>query len=251
MSDMANSTTGESVLNRLDRILGTFSAVDSQLSATEIARRTAIPLATVHRLCLDLARHQWLESLPGGFVIGTRLWEMSNRSSPTTKLAVRARPYLSDIHAVIGQHVQLGVLEGREVLFVDRLSGHHAPTIHGGVADRLPLHSSATGVVLLAHSSHALRNAYRASLHEDSAHSSLVCEERLEQVRGQGYCAQTGAIEPSMTGVAVPIRSQGQDVVAALGVVTDAADIAQRPAPWVQLLQVAARGIQRELRGDL
>lgn len=251
MSVMANSRTGESVLDRLDAILGTFSASDDQLSATEIARRTAIPLATAHRLCLDLTRHQWLESTPAGFVIGTRLWELSNRSSRTTKLAVQARPYLSDIHAIIGQHVQVGVIEAREVLFVDRLSGHRAPTVHGGVADRLPLHSSATGVVLLAHSSHAFRHFYREALDDHSEHRSFVCEERLEQVRREGYCAQTGAIEPSITGVAVPVRSRTKEVIAGLGVVTDAADIAQRPAPWVQLLQVAARGIQRELRGDL
>src|SRR5699024_5874287 len=116
---MANSKTGDSVLDRIDRILRILSAKE-KLSDSEIARRMDIPVATAHRLCREMVRHHWLEAGSGGYVIGNRLWEMSNRSSPTTKLAVHARPFLADIHAVIDQHVQLGVVEDCEVLFVDR-----------------------------------------------------------------------------------------------------------------------------------
>lgn len=245
---MANSPTGDSVLTRLNRVLSTFSAADSLLSAAEIARRTGLPPATAHRLCRDMAELGWLEALPAGYMVGTRLWEMTNRSAPTMKLAVRARPYLSDVHTVMGQHVQLGVIEGHEVLFVDRLSAREAPRIHGGVAGRLPLHVSATGLVLLAHASPEFRTFYRTQHQKDSP-GPIISEERLEQVRQQGYCAQTGAIEREVTGVAVPIRQRGRSVVAALGVVTDDADVARRPAPWVQMLQIAARGIQREISG--
>lgn len=245
---MANSPTGDSVLTRLDRVLSTFSAAESLLSAAEIARRTGLPPATAHRLCRDMAELGWLESLPAGYMVGTRLWEMTNRSAPTMKLAVRARPYLTDVHAVMGQHVQLGVIEGREVLFVDRLSAREAPSIHGGVAGRLPLHVSATGLVLLAHAPSEFRTFYRTQ-HQDAAGGQIISEDRLEQVRQQGYCAQTGVIEREVTGVAVPIRQRGRAVVAALGVVTDDDDVARRPAPWVQMLQIAARGIQREISG--
>lgn len=245
---MANSPTGDSVLTRLDRVLSTFSAAESLLSAAEIARRTGLPPATAHRLCRDMAELGWLESLPAGYMVGTRLWEMTNRSAPTMKLAVRARPYLTDVHAVMGQHVQLGVIEGREVLFVDRLSAREAPSIHGGVAGRLPLHVSATGLVLLAHAPSEFRTFYRTQ-HQDAAGGQIISEDRLEQVRQQGYCAQTGVIEREVTGVAVPIRQRGRAVVAALGVVTDDDDVARRHAPWVQMLQIAARGIQREISG--
>lgn len=245
---MANSKTGDSVLSRLDRVLAAFSPAEDQLSAAEIARRTAIPTATVHRLCQELARHHWLEPRPGGYVIGNRLWEMSNRASPTTKLAVRARPFLTDIHAVIGHHVQLGVVEGREVLFIDRLSAHRAPAIHGGVANRLPLHASATGIVLLAHAAPAFRQFYRdQTLPQNPDARPMISEPRLEQVRREGYCAQTGAIEEDVTGVAVPVSPRGHQAIAGLGVVTDSPEIARRPAPWVSLLQMAARGIQRQV----
>ena len=39
-----------------------------------------------------------------------------------------ALPFMEDVNAVVGNHVQLGVLEGDDVLFVERLS---ARTIEG------------------------------------------------------------------------------------------------------------------------
>lgn len=248
---MANSPTGDSLLSRLDRVLDAFSAAEAPLSAAEIARRTGLPPATAHRLCRDMALVGWLEQLPGGYMVGTRLWEMTNRSSTTTKLAMRARPYLADVHAVVGHHVQLGVIEDDEVLFIDRLSRRGAAHIHGGVAGRLPLHLSAAGIVLLAHAPSEFRQAYRDRHSTDlQGAQRILSEDRMASIRQDGYCAQTGAIEPDITGIAVPISRRGRGVIAALGVVTDDPDAAARPGPWAQMLLVAARGIQREAAGE-
>ncbi|NDK31979.1 IclR family transcriptional regulator [Nesterenkonia haasae] len=245
---MANSPTGEPLLERLDRVLDAFSAADSPLTAAEISRRTGLPPATAHRLCTDMAARGWLEALPGGYMVGARLWEITNRASTTMKLTIRARPYLSDVHAVVGHHVQLGVIEDDEVLFIDRLSGRGAPEIHGGVAGRLPLHLSATGIVLLAYAPSDRRESYRrrhaSAVAEDGV---ALTEERLEDIRRRRFCAQTGAIEPDVTGLAVPISHRNGAVMAALGVVTDDHDAATRPGTWAQMLLVAARGIQRDV----
>ena len=149
---MANSPTGESVLERADRILAAFTAEDSRLTGGRIAALTGLPTATAHRLARDMARQGWLERVEGGhYVVGTRLWELASRSSRELGLARAARPFMGDIHAVLRQHVQLGIVEGREVLLVERLSHPRAVPVRSAVAGRLPLHLSATGLVLLAH----------------------------------------------------------------------------------------------------
>lgn len=40
--------------------------------------------------------------------IGVRLWELAQRASPTLSLRDAAMPFLEDLHAVVGHHVQLG-----------------------------------------------------------------------------------------------------------------------------------------------
>lgn len=244
---MANSPTGEALIERLDRVLNAFTPEDDALSTAEIARRAGLPPATAHRVCGDMVRVGWLDQRPGGYTVGSRLWEITNRASRRTKLAVLSRPYLSDIQAVMGQHVQLGVIDGFDVLFVDRLSSREAPEIHGGVAGRLPLHASATGLVLLAHASSEFQASYREKHRDDAEASPRLSEEHLAFIRQHGCCAQTGAIEENITGLAVPIRQKGRQLAAGLGIVTDDEEVARRPAPWVQMLQIAARGIQRGL----
>jgi DNA-binding IclR family transcriptional regulator len=66
-------------------------------------------------------------------------------------------PSMEDLHAVVGHHTQLGVLEGDEVLFVERLSAPGAVINFSRIAGRMPLHASSSGLVLLAHGPPALQ----------------------------------------------------------------------------------------------
>ncbi|MEV6181959.1 hypothetical protein ACIHAR_01565 [Streptomyces sp. NPDC052016] len=44
------------------------------------------------------------------------------RASPTLSLRDAAMPFMEGVHDVVGHHVQLGVLDGDDVLFLERLS---------------------------------------------------------------------------------------------------------------------------------
>lgn len=250
---MANSPTGESVLQRVDRILAAFTAEEPRLTGARIAARTGLPPATAHRLAADMVRRGWLERVPGGeYVVGTRLWELANRSSRELSLAQAARPFMGDIQAVLRQHVQLGVVEGREVLLVERLSHPDAVPVRASVAGRLPLHLSATGLVLLAHASDDVRDAYLRgplpAVTEFSPTRPDALAAELERIRLAGHAMQTGYLEPSTAGLAVPVRGRGEQVLAGLGVVTRAGDPAARTGAIVQALHTAAHGVRRTLR---
>ncbi len=52
-------------------------------------------------------------------------------------------PYLEDVHAVVGHHAQLGVLDGDEVLFIERLTARDAVINYSCIA-RLRLHISSS-----------------------------------------------------------------------------------------------------------
>ena len=250
---MANSPTGESVLQRADRILAAFTAEEPRLTGGRIAVLAGLPPATAHRLARDMAHQGWLDRVEGGlYVVGTRLWELANRSSRELGLAQAARPFMGDIHAVLRQHVQLGIVEGREVLLVERLSHPLAVPVRSAVAGRLPLHLSATGLVLLAHAPQELREAYLSgpltALTELSSTDPRVLAGELDRIRLAGHALQTGYLEPETAGIAVPVRGRGEQVVAGLGVITRAGDPAARAGAIVQALHTAAHGIRRTLR---
>jgi hypothetical protein len=143
---------GESVLSRAVRILEAFTPDEPALTVSEISRRTELHLATASRLVAELVSHGFLTRDADRQVrIGVRLWELGTRASPTQSLRDAAMPFMEGVHDVVGHHVQIGVLEGDEVLFLERLTAPGAIINYTRVAGRLPPHVSSSVLVLLAH----------------------------------------------------------------------------------------------------
>jgi DNA-binding IclR family transcriptional regulator len=245
------------VLARAVRILETFTPDERELTVSEIARRSGLHVATASRLVAALAGHGLLTRRPDGKVaVGVRLWELALRASPTLGLRDAAMPFLQDLHAVVGHHVQLGVLDGEDVLFVERLSAPGAVVNYTRIAGRLRTHASSSGVVLLAFGPRELQERVLAGpLERLTAHTTTDPDRLralLADVRRTGSVVLPGHIHEEAAGVAVPVRDRRGAVVAALSVIVPNDGRAHERVP---LLQAAALGIGRTLatpalRGD-
>ncbi|OJG06076.1 HTH-type transcriptional regulator KipR [Pseudonocardia autotrophica] len=244
---MPRVATGESVLSRAVRIFAAFSATQPSLTVTEVARLSGLHLATTSRLIAELVQHELLERTGDGRVrIGMRMWELAQRASPALPLREAAMPYLEDLHDVIGHHVQLGVLDGRDVLFVERLSAPGAVINITQIAGRLPLHASSSGVVLLAFGPPELREGVLSQPMQRFTRHTITEPRRLREVladvRRVGHVINKGHIHPDATGIAVPVWGGNGGVIAALSAVVPNDDHAFAMVP---VLKAAARGIAR------
>lgn len=246
---MARSRSGESVLERAVRILEQFGPDSPRLGVSALARGAGLPPSTTHRLVEQLAQHGLLERTPDGRLrIGVRLWEISLRSSSILTLREAARPFLEDLHSVVQQNVSLGVLDGRDVLYLERLSAAEAITNLTRVAGRLPAHAVSAGQVLLAHASFAVREQFLAEPLERVTDRTItdpgVLRRVLADVRRTGYAVAAGQVEPHGTGVAAPLKDASGTVVAAVSLTIPTDLGPQRVLP---ALLAAARGISRGL----
>lgn len=248
---MANSPSGDSMTDRIVRVLETFTAERSMQSAAEIGRRAGLPSSTAHRIVDELVDAGLLERDEDRRVhLGMRLWELALRGSTALRLRQAALPHMEQVQARIREHTQLAVLEQDEALFLERLSHPDAGANITRIAGRLPLHASSSGLVLLAHAPSALRERVLAgplrSLAPETVTEAARLRRLIAEVRRAGVVVAPGSIEAVSTGVAVPIRDAGE-VVAALSVVlpreTD-------PAAAIQALREAAAGIEAALRAD-
>jgi DNA-binding IclR family transcriptional regulator len=248
---MARSGDAESVLARAVRILDAFGPDERALRVSEIATRARLHVATASRLVAELVDHGLLARDADRRVrVGVRLWELASRASPTLSLREAAMPFLEDVHAVVGHHAQIGVLDGTDVLFVERLSAPGAVINYTRIAGRLPLHASSSGLVLLAHAPHELREQVLAGpFHRYTAHT-ITTAERLRQVladiRRDGYAYCPGYIHEDALGVAVPVRDGRQNVIATLSTIIPNDESGRSVIP---VLRAAARGVTRALGG--
>jgi len=232
------------------RLLEAFDSRATSLSVTELSRRSGVPLSTTSRMVAELTRQGLLSRADDGrhIQVGVRLWELASRAAPTRGLREAALPFMEDLHTVIRHHVQLGVLDGHDVLFVERLSAREAVINLTEVAGRLPLHASSSGLVLLAHAEPQTQAAVLDGGLRRFTPATITSPERLRvvlsEIRRTGYAHTPGHIRDAAAGVAVPIRDRHESVIASLGVVVPNDETAARTVP---ALRAAAQGIQRAM----
>ncbi|MEX5297460.1 IclR family transcriptional regulator [Kocuria sp. CPCC 205292] len=242
-------TPGRSVTSRVLEVLGSFDPTHTRQTLSQISRRSGIPVATCHRLLKELSGWGAVSRQPDGtYTVGPRLAKLGMLAPMQRGLRQVAAPYMQDVLFATRQVVNLFVLDGTEALLLDRIAGTHVGAPIARPGDKLPLHTSAGGKVLLAYGPAELWEACTQALVRETSRS-IVDLPRLEQelasVRERGYATTDGEHSPGAHGLAVPVRDAGGGVIAALGIVTLARiKDSQRIVP---ALQVASAAITRSL----
>ncbi|WP_062380124.1 IclR family transcriptional regulator [Demequina pelophila] len=246
---MANSPSGDSVTERLVRVLETFTPTRTVQSAADIGRRAGLPSSSAHRIVGDLVAAGLLERDDEGRVrVGLRLWELATRSSHALRVRQAALPAMERVQARLREHTQLAILEQDEALFLERLSDPHAGANITRIAGRLPLHASSSGLVLLAFADATVQERVLSRplrrLSPETPTDPAAVRRTLAEVRRLGHVVAPGYVETVSTGIAVPVRDGLGGAVAALSVVLPRDAI---PGPALAELRRAAAEVERAL----
>ncbi len=246
---MARFSNGESTFSRLARLFEALGPGTSTVTLTELSQRTGISLPAVSRMVAELIERGWLQRDPeGGFSIGFHIWELVDRGAPMHDLRSAAQPFMSEVHSRVGHNTYLSVRQGGEVLFIEQLAAPGAVRTVARRADRLPLHASAPGLVLLAHAPIPVQETVlttpMTALTTATVTDPKALRSMLSDIRRIGAVSCTGFVDPETTAIAVPLRSPDHRVVGALSVVVPQSEASRRVVP---LLQRAAVRIGREL----
>lgn len=250
---MANSPSGESVTHRVVRILEAFSADVPALRMRELARAAELPVSTVHRLVAELELEGLLEKDASGRLRhGHRLWELASRGSRAASLREAALPAMEDVLMHTGSHVSLGVLDGTDVLYIERLASDEATINITRIAGRLPVHGCSAGLVFMAYASDAQRDLFLSRRLEKLTDRTVTDPDQLRSIlagiRQNGYVSIAAAIVEESSGISVPIFAQGLQVIACLTVIVPIGQ--EHLSATVPQLQLASRTISRQLGFD-
>jgi IclR family pca regulon transcriptional regulator len=132
-----------------------------------------------------------------------------------------ARAPLQTLAARIHESCSLGVLEGGEVVYMQRVAVNKLMSVALGIGSRLPAWCTSMGRVLLG----ALPDQEldgriaRAELRQLTPHTCADPAEllrRIRQARADGYAYVEQELERGLCSVAVPLRNSAGAVVAAL-----------------------------------
>ncbi|SEK88309.1 IclR family transcriptional regulator [Nonomuraea pusilla] len=234
---------GRTVTSKVLAILAAFDSAHPQLTLTEVARRSGVPLSTVHRLVGELEEWQALSRSPDGRLrVGLRLWELGQLAPG--RLQDLAHPWLQEVFASTGENVHLAVRDGMEVLYVDKVYGRRAVPIVSRTGARLPMHPTGVGKALLAHETEWFVKAYLARELERPTRHTVTEPGRLARelaaVRAQGYATTFEEMTLGSCSAAAPVLVDGRPV-AALGIVLASRRARELPRLVDPIMEASAR----------
>lgn len=220
-----DSARSDSSASKVLRLLDAFVGPQAHLGLTELADRAKLPRSTAHRLLGTLAREGYVHRVRGRYCLSNRTFEVGHHAMTVRPngLRERAMPFLTDLFLQTRQTVHLAILDGAEVLYLEKIFGHNSVRTGTSVGARRPAHATALGKALLAASAEnvwqealgkpLLRYTERTWVNPDRI------ERQLHEVRGQGFATDRDELIRGLSCVAAPIRDPlTGEVVAAVSV---------------------------------
>lgn len=139
------------VIDRVFDILEQLSASSSSMNLTEIANATGMSKSTVHRLISSMCARQYVEKNPDNtYSIGYKLIETVSLHINNLELMTEAKPFLSDIMRDLDLTSHLGILDGCDVVYLEKMDIYPNTRLYTQVGYRSPAYCSSMGKCLLA-----------------------------------------------------------------------------------------------------
>jgi DNA-binding IclR family transcriptional regulator len=147
-----SGTQGTASVLKALQILDAFRGSGAAMGVSDIARRTDVPTSTAFRLLAYLVESGFVVKNGTLYRPGDKLFELGNQVALCRPLGLReqAAPYLGELYAATGMTVRMAVLDGTEIVIVNKIVGLRtlpAPTAIGGRTSAL---CTALGKALLA-----------------------------------------------------------------------------------------------------
>lgn len=227
MNIVANSRSGESVVERVIRVLSAFERSKPRLTVSALARETGLPVSTTHRLAAELCAVGFLARDEDGYVgIGARMWELASRSNPLEEFRQRGRPVLEGIQEVVRQNVSLSVpmWQNFTVLYLDRMDKHGSVDNLANVAGRLNMHSTSAGLVMLANAPYHVQEEFlsldlpKCTPRTETSPGRIRAH--LAEIRERSFARLAGDLVEENVAYSVAVRGNSNAVIGAVTVVT-------------------------------
>jgi IclR family transcriptional regulator, pca regulon regulatory protein len=207
-------------------ILGCFTPKRPVLGIADIADELGMSRSTTHRYVITLVALGYLEQgASRKYRLGLRVTDLGMSALNSTGLREHAHPYLEELRQRTSYTTSLGVLDGSEVLYVDRVRsfrrGQAGGELNLHTGSRLPAYCTAVGKLLLAGLPDAEQKELIASLKlakrgPNTITSKKALRAELEEIAAENFAVNDQELAPGLYAIAAPVRNEARDMVAAV-----------------------------------
>lgn len=216
-------TGGTASTVRALQLLDVFTGDNSLLGVSEIARLAGLPTSTTHRLLSHLVRGELLAKIGTDYRLSDRMFELGNQVTYSRPHGVRnvAGPFMGEVFGMTGLTTHLAVLEGSQILLVDKIARLQTRPARAVVGGRYSAVCTALGKSLLAFQPELqIHKAIATGLPRRTRYSMTKPSDLLQQLAEVRASRIATEYEESTLGqhcIASPIFNDGH-AIAAIGI---------------------------------
>lgn len=225
------------------QVLETLAEYERSVGVSELARAMGWSRATVHKWLITLVGSGWVEQDPSGlYRLTLRVMRVTKGALTQAGIDDRIFPLLEDLAASCRETVSIAILDVDAALIVQRVESPNVLSINLRLGSRIPLDKTASGAVLVAHSSpETVKRLSESGI-------ALPTQERIQSVLEDGLVVVTDELENEMTAAAMPIHLREAGFLAALSVA--APSRSGIPDKSIAHLRDAQQSIHRLMEGN-
>jgi IclR family pca regulon transcriptional regulator len=192
--------------------------------------------STTHRYVITLLALGFLEqSASRKYKLGLRVTDLGMSALNSTGLREPSRPYLEELRQRTSYTANLSVLDGPEILYVERARsfkrGQHKIDLNLRLGSRLPAYCTSMGKVLLANlpkpeQDELIANMALTRRGPNTITTKKALRTELELVLDEGIAVNDEELAGGLVSIACPVRGERRDVVAAINLAAPTSMIA-------------------------
>ena len=202
----------KATVQSIDRALSIIEALAGEkegLGVTEISTRVGLHKSTVHRLLSALGERGYVEQRSGGAYLNQ------------VELKTEAQPYLRRLLQLTKQPVHLSMLDGLEIVYIDKIETIHSIRMYSQIGRRSPALCTASGKALLsglpdAELCERIRSTKLPTYTSRSITDPEALIKEVRLTRQRGWSRDDQEHEPGIRCIAAPIYDYRGNIIAAV-----------------------------------
>ncbi|MCB1463422.1 MAG: helix-turn-helix domain-containing protein [Nitratireductor sp.] len=202
-------------------ILENFDAAHPEMTLSEVARRSGLTPAAARRSLITLCALGYVRQSGKRFHLTPKIMTLGSSFYFSAGIGEVLQPELRSLVERFGDASSIATLDGHDVIYIAHYSQQRARRAAAAVGASYPAFATSMGRVLVAAMDENDREAWLERL-QPVALTSKTCIDKDElrrellRVRAEGYATTVDQLDYGITAIAVPVRDQEGNTVAAL-----------------------------------
>jgi IclR family transcriptional regulator, acetate operon repressor len=205
-------------------VLELFAAENRPMTASMVAAQLGMSRQAAGRLLHQLEDLGLILRLPEDFyILGPRANKLALDIIRTSHISASVRAILQEVVARVGETSNVGMLDGYDLVYIDRVECNWPLRVQLRPGSRVPSHCTAIGKLLLAHLPSRRRERLISVMPLDRFTEHTITDPRelsdhFRQIREQGYSINNQEDSVGLIALAVPVRNSENKVFAGLAI---------------------------------